>query len=120
MAGWKASAQYGGGLSADSAAVTWFWAVVEAMSAEHRAQLLQFCTGSSLAPATGFASLQGFNGAQHRFKLQGTGGGPDRLPTAHTCFNTLDLPAYTSMQQLRSRLLTAISCATGFDEGAAA
>ena len=38
--------------------------------APQRAQLLQFCTGSARAPATGFAELMGYGGNQQRFCLQ--------------------------------------------------
>jgi E3 ubiquitin-protein ligase HUWE1 len=34
--------------------------------------------------------------------------GSSRLPTAHTCFNQLDLPVYATMEELREKLLTAI------------
>ena len=37
-----------------------------------------------------------------------------RLPTAHTCFNVLLLPKYSSVEKLRERLLKAISNAKGF------
>eukprot|EP00729_Bicosta_minor_P005417 gene5417-2965_t len=47
-------------------------------------------------------------------------GGPDRLPTAATCFNLLKMPRYTSEEQLRDRLLMAANNAQGFDEGAVA
>jgi len=32
----------------------------------------------------------------------------DRLPTAHTCFNQLDLPDYPSEEVLQKKLLQAI------------
>ncbi|KAK7858644.1 e3 ubiquitin-protein ligase upl2 [Quercus suber] len=35
-------------------------------------------------------------------------GSPDHLPSAHTCFNQLDLPEYPSKQHLEERLLLAI------------
>ena len=39
----------------------------------------------------------------------------DKLPIAHTCFNTLDLPDYDSIDVLRDKLLFAISeCNEGF------
>ena len=43
-------------------------------------------------------------------------GGPDtdRLPTSHTCYNTLLLPEYSSRAKLRERLLLAIDNAQGF------
>ena len=54
---WQASAKYDG-YSASSRVVQWFWKFVRSSSAEQRAQLLHFCTGSSSrAPASGFASL---------------------------------------------------------------
>jgi len=34
-------------------------------------------------------------------------GPPGRLPSAHTCFNQLDLPEYESKEVLRERLLMA-------------
>ena len=37
-----------------------------------------------------------------------------RLPTAHTCFNVLLLPDYSSKEKLRERLLKAITHAKGF------
>jgi E3 ubiquitin-protein ligase HUWE1 len=38
-----------------------------------------------------------------------------RLPSAHTCFNQLDVPMYESYEQLKERLLIAINeGATGF------
>ena len=38
--------------------------------APQRAQLLQFCTGSARAPATGFAGLMGYADNQQQFCLQ--------------------------------------------------
>lgn len=37
-----------------------------------------------------------------------------RLPTAHTCFNVLLLPEYSSQQKLKEKLLKAIQYAHGF------
>ena len=120
LADWQANTDYKGELRAESPVVGWFWAVVQGLPAEQLAKLLQFCTGSSRAPAGGFSSLQGYNGAQHRFTLQGVSHGPDWLPTAQTCFNTLRLPNYNSKAELRAKLLTAITSSARFDEGAVA
>lgn len=46
--------------------------------------------------------------------IQRSGPDSDRLPTAHTCFNYLLLPEYSSEDKLKSRLLTAIENAQGF------
>lgn len=37
-----------------------------------------------------------------------------RLPTAHTCFNVLMIPEYSSKEKLQDRLLKAITHAKGF------
>ncbi len=42
------------------------------------------------------------------------GGDPDRLPTAHTCFNHLLLPSYSSREALHQRLEMALENAEGF------
>lgn len=38
------------------------------------------------------------------------------LPRSHTCFNRLDLPPYTSFEQLREKLLLAIEETEGFGQ----
>ena len=38
-----------------------------------------------------------------------------RLPTASTCFNQLKLPAYESKEEMRERLLYAITSNAGFE-----
>lgn len=37
-----------------------------------------------------------------------------RLPAAHTCFRQLDLPRYKSYDELREKLLTAITIGQGY------
>lgn len=46
--------------------------------------------------------------------VQGDGGDSSKLPTSHTCFNTLLLPAYESREKLEQRLRLAIMNAEGF------
>ena len=41
----------------------------------------------------------------------------DALPSSHTCFNLLDLPEYTSEQQLQEKLLYAIRNVAAADFG---
>lgn len=54
----------------------------------------------------GFASLQGMRGPQ-RFSIHRAYNAA-LLPTAHTCFNQLDLPAYKSAEEMREKLLVAL------------
>ena len=71
--------------------------------------------------AAGFAALRGYDGRQHQFELQLLAGqGAEWLPTAATCFNTLKLSHYGTEVLTRERLITAITNASGFDEGAVA
>ncbi|GKD44757.1 Toll/interleukin-1 receptor domain-containing protein, partial [Tanacetum coccineum] len=48
-------------------------------------------------PLEDFKALQGISGPQ-RFQIHKAYGAPERLPSAHTCFNQLDLPEYTSKE----------------------
>eukprot|EP00954_Amorphochlora_amoebiformis_P004149 322552-Amorphochlora_amoeboformis.AAC.2 len=101
----KANTEYKG-LPASSELIRWFWNTVEDMSQEEKALLVQFVTGTSKVPINGFKELQGMHGTQ-RFQIH-KAAGMDRLPTAHTCFNQLDLPSYSSEKALRKNLLLAI------------
>ncbi|KAM6552582.1 hypothetical protein CsatB_013344 [Cannabis sativa] len=102
----KANTEYTG-YTAASSVVQWFWEVVKGFNKEDMARLLQFVTGTSKVPLEGFRALQGISGPQ-RFQIHKAYGAPDRLPSAHTCFNQLDLPEYTTKDQLHERLLLAI------------
>lgn len=66
-----------------------------------------FLTGSDRIPILGMKSL--------KLVIQPTGGGEHYLPVAHTCFNLLDLPKYTSIETLREKLLQAIDHNQGFN-----
>ena len=120
---WKANTEYHN-YNANSPQVSWFWRIVRAMSNEERAKLLQFITGTSKVPLNGFKDLEGMQGTTrfsskshqqltesadanmitvHRDPSQ------TRLPTSHTCFNQLDLPAYDNQEMLKTQLMTAIN-----------
>ncbi|KAH7524790.1 hypothetical protein FEM48_Zijuj06G0156500 [Ziziphus jujuba var. spinosa] len=112
----RANTEYSG-YSAASPIVQWFWEVVQGFSKEDKARLLQFVTGTSKVPLEGFSALQGISGSQ-KFQIHKAYGSPDHLPSAHTCFNQLDLPEYPSKQHLEERLLLAIHEASeGFGFG---
>ncbi|CAI8585799.1 unnamed protein product [Vicia faba] len=112
----RANTEYSG-YSAASPAIQWFWEVVQDLSKEDKARLLQFVTGTSKVPLEGFSALQGISGSQ-KFQIHKAYGSPDHLPSAHTCFNQLDLPEYPSKQHLEERLLLAIHEASeGFGFG---
>ncbi|KAG7971958.1 hypothetical protein I3843_07G160500 [Carya illinoinensis] len=102
----RANTEYSG-YSPASPVIQWFWEVVQGFSKEDKARLLQFVTGTSKVPLEGFSALQGISGSQ-KFQIHKAYGSPDHLPSAHTCFNQLDLPEYPSRQHLEERLLLAI------------
>lgn len=102
----RANTEYSG-YSAASPVIQWFWEVVQGFSKEDKARLLQFVTGTSKVPLEGFSALQGISGSQ-KFQIHKAYGSPDHLPSAHTCFNQLDLPEYPSKEHLEERLLLAI------------
>ncbi|KAH9603413.1 hypothetical protein KSS87_004335 [Heliosperma pusillum] len=102
----KANTEYSG-YSPASPVIQWFWDVVQAFSKEDKARLLQFVTGTSKVPLEGFSALQGISGSQ-KFQIHKAYGSADHLPSAHTCFNQLDLPEYPSKDHLQERLLLAI------------
>jgi len=100
--GWKATDQQ----------IEWFWNVLFSLSRSQKAAFVQFVTGSSKVPLAGFAELPGMRGVQ-KFSIHKVGGSSGSLMSAHTCFNSLDLPKYESEEQLREKLLYAITEGSG-------
>jgi hypothetical protein len=110
---WKSNTLYFG-YKESSKVITWFWKAVKSFSDVSKAKLLQFVTGSSMLPYEGFSHLQGNNEIQ-KFSIHRISAQIDSLPTAHTCFNQLNLPDYSSYENLLKCLTLAINeCATGF------
>ncbi|KAH9092426.1 hypothetical protein LEN26_018391 [Aphanomyces euteiches] len=98
--------QYDDGFTESSPVITYFWRVVHSFSMEEKRQLLKFCTGSDRVPIRGLSQMM--------FVISRNGPDSNKLPTAHTCFNHLLLPEYSSEEKLRERLLIAISQSEGF------
>jgi len=94
--------------------IQWFWRALRSFDQADRARFLQFVTGTSKVPLQGFSHLEGMNGIQ-KFQIHRDDRSTDRLPSAHTCFNQLDLPAYETYEKLRHMLLLAVKeCSEGF------
>ncbi|XP_053476679.1 probable E3 ubiquitin-protein ligase HERC4 isoform X2 [Ictalurus furcatus] len=87
--------------------IKFFWDVFHDLPLEKKKQFLLFLTGSDRIPILGMKSLV--------LVIQPTGGGENYLPVAHTCFNLLDLPKYTSQENLKEKLLQAIEHNQGFN-----
>lgn len=80
--------------------------VILEFSAHEKQQFLKFFTGSDRAPIGGLGSM--------RTVIQRDGTDSGKLPTSHTCFNTLVLPEYSSKEKLEQLLRLAILNAEGF------
>ncbi|ETL88625.1 hypothetical protein L917_12314 [Phytophthora nicotianae] len=102
----KANTEYANYKPTDSV-IRWFWNVLYSFTHEERALFLQFVTGTSKVPLEGFKALEGMRGTQ-KFNIHKAFGNNSALPSAHTCFNQLDLPEYESEDKLKQCLLLAI------------
>jgi ubiquitin-protein ligase E3 A len=91
---------------AEHRVVQWLWQVVGELTREERKLFLKFFTGSDRAPIGGLGNL--------RCVIQRDGPDSNRLPTSHTCFNSLLLPSYRSKDKLADRLRLAILNSEGF------
>jgi E3 ubiquitin-protein ligase HUWE1 len=87
--------------------IQWFWQLMSELDQQEKALMLLFVTGTSKVPINGFAGLQGMNGAQ-KFSIHNSGSTFDKLPTAHTCFNQLDLPEYSSYEAMKQQVMIAL------------
>jgi E3 ubiquitin-protein ligase HUWE1 len=103
----KKNTEYVGWKATDKEMV-WFWNILFSLNRNEKASFLQFVTGSAKVPLSGFAELQGMRGIQ-KFSIHKTGGAKGALMSAHTCFNSLDLPKYDSEDETREKLLYAIN-----------
>jgi len=83
-----------------------FWSVVHELDLDQKKRFLFFATGSDRAPVGGLGTMP--------FYVMKHGEDSDQLPSAHTCFNHLLLPAYKTKEKLKEKLLIAISNSEGF------
>jgi len=107
----KKNTEYHGYRVADKE-IVWFWNIMFSLSKSDKAAFLQFVTGSSKVPLNGFSDLQGMRGTQ-KFAIHKAGGPAGALMSAHTCFNSLDLPTYTSEEEMKEKLVYAIKEGAG-------
>uniref|UniRef100_A0A8B9NSE5 HECT-type E3 ubiquitin transferase n=1 Tax=Apteryx owenii TaxID=8824 RepID=A0A8B9NSE5_APTOW len=100
------SAVYKGDYTATHPTVRMFWETFHAFPLEKKKKFLLFLTGSDRIPIYGMSSL--------RIVIQSTASSEQYLPVAHTCYNLLDLPKYSSKEILSARLIQAIDHYEGF------
>ena len=102
----KAATVYDDGYDEGSEVVQWFWEVLDELDDKGKKKLLMFCTGSDRVPIRGLGSM--------RFTISKNGPDSDLLPTSHTCFNHLLLPAYATKAKLKRYLELALENSQGF------
>lgn len=93
--------------------IKWFWRCAESFSGEERVRLLQFITGCSRVPAQGFKYLMSNDGRYRQFNIQSVRKSDSMYPRAHTCFNKLDLPMYSSQAELDAYMSMVVSMEGG-------
>ena len=101
----RASAVYENGLSEGQSVVKWFWEMLKDMTPEERSLFLTFVTGAPRIP---------LDGLDPPLKISGNEMGEGSLPRSHTCFNQIELPQYTSANQLELKIRLAITESRGF------
>ncbi|CCI44949.1 unnamed protein product [Albugo candida] len=98
---------------AERKVLQWFWTVLKKhFTAEDRARLLQFSTGTSRVPVQGFKALTSSDGRVRRFTIQFVQRGPPPaglMPKGHTCFNRIDIPLYQTQEELIKYLTLVIN-----------
>ncbi|KAL3312710.1 putative E3 ubiquitin-protein ligase herc4 [Cichlidogyrus casuarinus] len=103
----RANAHYEGEYWDRHPVIEWFWDVLlREMSLDDKKKFLRFLTGCDRVPIWGLKAI--------KINIQPSGGGDSFLPAAHTCFNLLDLPKYSTKDLLRTKLLLAIQQTEGF------
>jgi hypothetical protein len=99
---------YEGGYNEKSKQIIWLWTVlIQNFNYKEQAEFLFFVTGSARAPLGGLSQLNSFT-------ITKVSGDSDRLPSAHTCFNVLLLPEYSTITKLEIKLRLAIKHNKGF------
>ncbi|GAB6023840.1 E3 ubiquitin-protein ligase HW1 [Chamberlinius hualienensis] len=101
---WQLNTEYKSGYHPDHPVIKWFWSIINQMDIQRQLRLIQFVSGSCGIPYKGF-----------KFCIEKYGDDNNLLPRAVTCFNQLQLPAYTSYSVLKHKLQLAIDESNSFD-----
>lgn len=102
----KKSAVYQDGYHSESQAIKFFWEVLGQFTEEEKKKFLFFTTGCNKAPINGLKDL--------KLYISRHTDNDELLPSAHTCFNHLLLPDYSTVDILREKLVMAIQNSEGF------
>ena len=106
----KRNCHYAHPYSENHPVVKTFFEVISKWNNESLAKLLLFMTGSSQVPIEGFRY---FAMIDQPITIA-PGGERGRLPVAHTCMNTIDVPEYTDVDELDAKLSFAVNNCDSF------
>lgn len=106
---WKQHTHYRSNDERHNKSVAFFWQVVKEMNPEQQRKTLKFVTSFSRAPLLGFRHMA------PPFSIVIIPGEKDRLLSAATCYCTLKLPEYESLEVTRDKILKAIENTNSFE-----
>jgi len=89
------------GVASASPLIKNLWKALESFNTEERQMFLRFVWGRSRLPVSDSDWTQ-------EFTVHALRAGDDKLPIAHTCFFSLELPNYSSYEVLRKKIVFAI------------
>lgn len=101
----KKNVEYQDGYDANTDAVNWFWDIFNEMDNDEKKLFLKFVTGTDKAPLGGLGNVKLV--IQKSDEIE-------KLPMAHTCFNTFCLPDYKSKKIMEKKIKIAIQYTEGF------
>ena len=107
----RTKTKYGVGVSPTQRHVRYLWQVLRKFSQENRAKFLRFVWGRTRLPATPAE----WGDLRFTLHTRHTPNADAAYPVAHTCFFSLELPAYSSYAICHERLLYAITNCLAID-----
>jgi len=86
--------------------IIWFWKIVSNLDQNELSNLLLFSTGSSRVPLGGFSALESNRGNVANYTIESIPyrRGYKNFIKAHTCFNRLDLPIFSTEKELKEAI----------------
>lgn len=96
---------YSGAYHDEHPIIEWFWSVLSDFKTFEKRRFLHFVSGSSRTPCGGIRMLKLIIQSVPSTTL---------LPSAHTCFNILDLPMYLCKEHLEEKLKLCLEHYKGF------
>ena len=105
----KSCCSYSNGYDAESPSVGYLFEVLSSLDPKQQKAFLQFTTSTTKLPFGGLKSLR------PSLLIYKAGDNDGRLPYTATCTNTIFLPAYSSLEITRERLLFAMNECCSFE-----